>query len=91
MRDIGEYLKLIYSFSAAITKLRKADITLACGVTINTAAMSMMNVIDWNPELRKNMVPGKIIRDLQSGILMIYHLRNMQKNRYNICSRQRIN
>lgn len=40
MRDIGEYLKLIYSFSATITKLRKADITLECGVTINTAAIS---------------------------------------------------
>lgn len=51
MRDIGNYLKVIYSFSATIDKLRKTDITLDCGVTINTAAMSMMNVIDMNSEM----------------------------------------
>lgn len=51
MRDIGNYLKLIYDFSATINKLRKTDITLDCGVTINTAAMSMMNVIDLNKEM----------------------------------------
>ena len=51
MRDIGNYLKVIYSFSATIDKLRKTDITLDCGVTINTAAMSMMNVIDLNKEM----------------------------------------
>ena len=48
MRDTGDYLKAIYDFSATITKLRKADITLECGITINTAAMSMVNVIDLN-------------------------------------------
>ena len=51
MRDIGSYLKLIYSSSAAIDKLRKTDIRLDCGVTINTAAMSMLNVIDLNKEM----------------------------------------
>lgn len=51
MRDIGNYLKPIYNFSATIDKLRKTDITLDCGVTINTAAMSMMNVIDLNKEM----------------------------------------
>ena len=51
MRDTGNYLKLIYSFSATIDKLRKTDIRLDCGVTINTAAMSMMNVIDLNKEM----------------------------------------
>lgn len=51
MREIGEYLKLIYNSSATITKLRKADIKMDCGVTINTAAMSMLNVIDMNKEL----------------------------------------
>ena len=35
MRDTGNYLKVIYSFSATIDKLRKTDITLDCGVTIN--------------------------------------------------------
>lgn len=51
MNEVREYLKLIYSASATITKLRKADIEMDCGVTLNTAAMSLMNEIDLNKDL----------------------------------------
>ena len=49
MKDIQTYTHLLYSISGMINKLKLKDIQMASGVKLNTAAMSLINVIDMNP------------------------------------------
>lgn len=49
MKDIRSYTHLIYDISGVINKLRMKDIPLTNGLKLNSAAMSMLNVIDMNP------------------------------------------
>ena len=49
MTDIPTFTHLLYDISGAISKLRMKDIQMRSGAKLNTAAMSMLNVIDRNP------------------------------------------
>ena len=49
MKDIQTYTHLLYSISGMINKLKLKDIQMESGVKLNTAAMSLINVIDMNP------------------------------------------
>ena len=49
MKEIQLYTHLIYNISGMINKLKMKDIQLENGVKLNSAAMSMLNVIDMNP------------------------------------------
>lgn len=49
MKEIQTYTHLLYSISGMINKLKMKDIRMESGVKLNTAAMSLINVIDRNP------------------------------------------
>lgn len=49
MKEIRSYTYLLYSISGTINKLKMKDIRMENGVKLNTAAMSLINVIDMNP------------------------------------------
>ena len=49
MKEIRSYTNLLYSISRMINKLKMKDIRMENGVKLNTAAMSLINVIDMNP------------------------------------------
>ena len=49
MQDIQTYTQLLYSISGMINKLKMKDIQMESGVKLNTAAMSLINVIDCDP------------------------------------------
>ena len=51
MKDIRAYTGLIYDLSGLIHKLRMKDIRMESGVKLNSAAMSLLNVVDLNPGL----------------------------------------
>ena len=51
MKEIRLYTQLIYHISGMINKLKMKDIQMGSGVKLNSAAMSMLNVIDMNPGL----------------------------------------
>lgn len=60
MENIRAYTHLIYNLSGMIHKLKMKDIRMRSGVKLNTAAMSLLNVIDLHPgmsvtDLSKNM------------------------------------
>ncbi len=49
MKDIRTYTHLLYSISGVINKLKMKEIRMESGVKINSAAMSLLNVIDTYP------------------------------------------
>ena len=49
MKEIQLYTHLFYDISGMICKLRMKDIQMDSGMKLNTAAMSLINVIDLNP------------------------------------------
>ena len=49
MRETQTYTQLLYSISGMISKLKMKDIRMENGVKLNTAAMSLISVIDSNP------------------------------------------
>ena len=51
MKQIRAYTSLIYDLSGLIHKLRMKDIRMESGVKLNSAAMSLLNVVDLNPGL----------------------------------------
>ena len=49
MKEIQSYTHLLYSIAGMINKLKMKDIRLESGVKLNTAAMSLIDVIDRDP------------------------------------------
>ena len=49
MKEVQAYTHLLYSLSGKINKLKMKDIRMDSGVKLNTAAMSIINVIDRDP------------------------------------------
>lgn len=50
VEELTVYTRVLYSVSSAIHLFRSEELHLECGVVVNTAGLSTMNVIDQNPK-----------------------------------------
>ncbi len=86
MKEIQLYTHLIYDISGMINKLKMKDIQMKNGVKLNSAAMSMLNVIDMNPgmsvtdlSIRMNLTKSAVSQMLKK----LCALRLIKKNKNN--------